>query len=905
MKDFSPITKIYLFSVMFLGLLLLGWNTQYLQQKDWLELFILVILGSTAMIIKVKGATERWHFSLNFLVYGFCMVGLGIIGTMLVILISNLVYWIWYRDEYKGQWYIIAFNIASFIVVSEIATLVYQFLNPIGGLEVWTSVIAILAAMAVFTLLNHLLVGIIVWLARGQNFIESGVFEFMPMVIDFTLLVMGASLNIVWQHNPLAVALFLLPLYLIYSTLRVPALERQTEIDQKTGVYNHGYFMGQLDHELARANRFDRPLTVILGDLDLLRNINNSYGHLAGDEVLIGIAKILKESVREYDIVARFGGEEFVILMPETDGATAFTRAEEIRKAIQMAEFTVPTSVTPIRATMSFGVASRDSANQAKEEILHNADIVLYHSKLRGRNRTHIYSASEYEILPKSVEIKQAVAVTPIEQQVGEPDEDTEKSYSAAYTTYQKPNPAQVPFDPPEQKGSSEPSEEEPEPLPIGKKGTRSEFHIFAFITSVVVISSILLAVIFRPLPENRLWGLLLFAAIVALTEWFSIDLYVRETAVSTSAAPLLAGVLLFGPVGALSLSIVFSLTAYLKSRGPFNRVFFNTGNQLLAATIYLGILKIWDIPYLEWGLVSQLLFSILAIIITFLVTTLLVSVGMSLNNWEDIPKIWKTQFSWLTPYYLVMGLMAYALIFGYVLANVVGVILFLTPLMMIRFSQAQYIERTKKIVIELRDKNLKLERSSNEIAEINNGLLDTLAEIIDLRDAYVLSHSRRVTGIAVQIAQRLGLTPRQVEIVRKASLLHDIGKIGVPDTILGKPATLTSDEFANIRRHPGLGASLLEKSASLKNLVPLVRHHHENYDGSGYPEGLSGSQIPLEARVVAVADAVEAMISDRPYRKARSTESVIAELKRCSGTQFDPDIVDITVKLLKSQKIF
>ena len=116
--------------------------------------------------------------------------------------------------------------------------------------------------------------------------------DFFPIMLDLTLLYFGASLSFVWAYNQFALALFLVPLYLIYSTLRVPALERQTETDNKTGLFNHGYFRQQFGNELDRANRFDRPVAIIMADLDLLRNINNTYGHLAGDEVLIGIARI-------------------------------------------------------------------------------------------------------------------------------------------------------------------------------------------------------------------------------------------------------------------------------------------------------------------------------------------------------------------------------------------------------------------------------------------------------------------------------------------------------------------------------------------------------------------------------------------------------------------------------------
>ena len=233
-------------------------------------------------------------------------------------------------------------------------------------------------------------------MARGENFKESGVFDFLPIIIDLTLLTLGSMLAVVWNYNPYALILFIFPLYLLYSTLRVPALERQTITDQKTGLYNHRYFMQYFETELERAKRYDRPLTVIMADLDLLRNINNTYGHLAGDEVLIGMAKLLRKSVRDYDVVARFGGEEFSILMPETDLSQAYERAEAIRQTVEKQEFSISTSVTPIRVTLSLGVAHRDGFRQTPQSIIHNADTALYHSKLKGRNRAYAYSRDAY-----------------------------------------------------------------------------------------------------------------------------------------------------------------------------------------------------------------------------------------------------------------------------------------------------------------------------------------------------------------------------------------------------------------------------------------------------------------------------------------------------------------------------
>jgi putative nucleotidyltransferase with HDIG domain len=149
-------------------------------------------------------------------------------------------------------------------------------------------------------------------------------------------------------------------------------------------------------------------------------------------------------------------------------------------------------------------------------------------------------------------------------------------------------------------------------------------------------------------------------------------------------------------------------------------------------------------------------------------------------------------------------------------------------------------------------------------------------------------------------IANDLGVNNKQVELIRKAALLHDVGKLGISERILAKPARLTAGEYNLMKTHPQMGADILEKSSSLIPLIPIVKHHHEHFDGSGYPAGLSGNAIPIEARIVAVADAIEAMASDRPYRKALSHEMIKAELIRNSGTQFDPQMVAIALRLLE-----
>jgi putative nucleotidyltransferase with HDIG domain len=247
------------------------------------------------------------------------------------------------------------------------------------------------------------------------------------------------------------------------------------------------------------------------------------------------------------------------------------------------------------------------------------------------------------------------------------------------------------------------------------------------------------------------------------------------------------------------------------------------------------------------------------------------------------------------------MGLIAYSLIFSYQAEGVIGVLIMMIPLYLLRLGQVQYIERTKGMVNELRQKNEALENTANEILKLNDGLLDTLAEVIDHRDPYLLAHSKKVAQYSVGIAKQMGMHPKQVELIRKACLLHDIGKLGIREAILLKPGSLSKEEFDIIKLHPLYGAKILEAMRVMHRFIPIVRNHHESYDGKGYPDGLRGQKIPIEARIVALADTVDAMSSDRPYRKALSMDLILQEIENHAGTQFDPQVVEAFIAFNKS----
>ncbi len=179
---------------------------------------------------------------------------------------------------------------------------------------------------------------------------------------------------------------------------------------------------------------------------------------------------------------------------------------------------------------------------------------------------------------------------------------------------------------------------------------------------------------------------------------------------------------------------------------------------------------------------------------------------------------------------------------------------------------------------------------------------ITTLAQTVDAKDKYTHFHSRNVTAYTLALADRLGLSGEERNDLWNAALLHDIGKIGIPEDILNKPGKLTSEEYDIIKTHPAKGCSILQPMKAFKNLLPAIRHHHERYDGKGYPDGLSGRSIPMAARILTVADAFDAMTSNRVYRKSPGEEFALEQLNGQSGTQFDPNLSRAFIEIIKAR---
>ncbi len=224
----------------------------------------------------------------------------------------------------------------------------------------------------------------------------------------------------------------------------------------------------------------------------------------------------------------------------------------------------------------------------------------------------------------------------------------------------------------------------------------------------------------------------------------------------------------------------------------------------------------------------------------------------------------------------------------------------FIAEIMLMRISRILMLESLQHDLREEVDRQTeRLHKSNRKLQRLTTQVMLTLAGTIDAKDKYTNGHSERVAEYSKMIAQRSGLPQQEQDNIYYIGLLHDIGKIGVPDEIINKTSRLNDEEYAVIKTHPSIGAEILERMSELPDIALGARYHHERYDGRGYPEGLKGEEIPLIARIIGVADAYDAMTSNRSYRNVLSQNVVRGEIEKGIGTQFDPGFAEIMLKII------
>lgn len=357
---------------------------------QWRTFAALVALAAAAQLFKAVAPSHQLYYTTPV----FFFAGLLLLDPsffLLLVAIPLLVEWTRERlidSPYLRDWYVQPFNIAMYVVAVFAAHAIYAALRDAPPvLLVPASVFAATLAALAYVAINHVLVAIALILLRGVPWRDSGTLDIANLVTELVLLCIGYTVALLWRQDPWLTLPALAPLVLLYRALLIPQLKKEAQTDGKTGLLNAQHFTRLLTTELERAKRFERPMAFIMADLDLLRNVNNTYGHLAGDAVLAGIGQLIHKTIRDYDIAGRFGGEEFAIILPEAGMPEAQAFADRLRRTIENARFEVRTSPQPIQVTMSLGIACFPADAITANDLIHEADVAVYQAKLNGRNR--------------------------------------------------------------------------------------------------------------------------------------------------------------------------------------------------------------------------------------------------------------------------------------------------------------------------------------------------------------------------------------------------------------------------------------------------------------------------------------------------------------------------------------
>ena len=519
----------------------------------------------------------------------------------------------------------------------------------------------------------------------------------------------------------------------------IQELHRQAHTDSLTGCLSQGAFYERLDIETNRALRHGESLSLLVADIDLFKSFNDSHGHAEGDAALSKAGAIMRTTSRSGDTVARVGGDEFAVILPTTDLASAGKLADRMARALDYQEGS--------EFSVSIGFAALDPLEPTSQKLFRDADLGLYRAKANGRGCTATTSN-----------------------------------------------------------------------VPAGT-------------------------------PSYVRHGQELADRVLEQADWDRLEDSLRESNRATSEAS----------------SIIDSLQSTTSvGFGHVDREFRFLRINSMLASVHGG--KIEDQIGRTVAEVVPALWPILEPIYQQALDT-----GEAVINQEvsGHPATDPTRIHyWLTNLLPVR-----------VLGKVTGIAI---------------------VVIDITDRK-ELEESQ---ATLSRAVVGALSASVEMRDPYTAGHQDRVAQIAAAVATELQLEPAEVDAIDLAARIHDLGKLSVPSEILARPGRLSNAEMAVVQEHSQAGFDLLKKVEFPENVAEMVHQHHERMDGSGYPNGLQGQQIAMGSRIIAVADVVESMASERPYRAALGLDIALDEIQSGSGKLYDSDVVEACIRVIKSGKV-
>ena len=415
--------------------------------------------------------------------------------------------------------------------------------------------------------------------------------------------------------------------------------------------------------------------------------------------------------------------------------------------------------------------------------------------------------------------------------------------------------------------------------------------NIKIFLMSIYLLTS--LSILFFGLNANlyiqnaSYIKIVFFIFLIAFTETCTVAY--KKISFSTSFAIQLASFILFGPLLTILIILIGFSFRVLKVNNGYKHIF-NTPMYGTIANQCILILPVIYGNYVYLKLageynINNLYNEFFAVagfcLVVCFINTVLISILLSITTKKKLLYSFLSNTKLMILNILVMA--PFGIMLAYVFSKFAygGVILVLVPIVLTRYTFSLYIQ------------------SKSQYVET----VDALMLAMEARDKYTEGHSKRVAEISARIAKELKYSDWKIERLNMAALLHDVGKIGIDDQILNKPGKLTVEEFDIIKTHPQIGYNILKDIKNLESILPIVRNHHERFDGKGYPDGKTAEELSLDVFIIQLADSIDAMATDRPYRKALHPDVVIEEVKKYSGTQFHPKVVEAYFKMLEKQK--
>jgi diguanylate cyclase (GGDEF)-like protein len=800
----------------------------------------------------------------------------------------------------RPRWYMTVFNIGNYVlaglVVHVIVHLGPSFLTSPDLIDL----VRLFCAAGAAVVVNHLLVAGAIATSQHRPLSRVILGLSATLTLDLALAITGGALVVLWSDAPVLTLLAAGPMILVYQALWVPALRHKSRTDPKTGLFHADHFREQLTDGLEVAERERRTVALLMLDLDRLRAVNNRFGHLAGDELIERTARLIEQAAPDGSVAARFGGEEFSLMLPDASMQEAVDVADRIRLALEAETWSFGQNEL-FTATISIGVASFPEHAQTADELIGVADAALYDAKLGGRNRVRRaipeHMGGEPRVADPDARLLSALA-PPIPVAVAAPTLPTAPAVlHEAGAQDAAPGEPRLEYEAaPDVDGAPVESS-----VATSVRGPRPGGVLALVIALCTLAALAAFQVAASGTTIRRPDVFVLLIASFILLDHVKIDLFERGH-ISPAAAPVLALAFVFGPAGPLVAEVVLAAVRALKKVPPL-RFAFDFGSLAMS-----GVAAAWTFSSIAghhgFGVMVG---ACVGGLVYYAVNAGMLCLVMSLSEGARLAAIWRERLAWLWPQYLGFGLVAGAFVVLERDHGAFAILFFAIPLGLLWVAEHQYVGRSRDSVVELRRHRDELEGANTRLRGLlstNQDLLrsmqrsylstiTSLARTIEAKDPYTGGHTERVGDFAMLLAREIGMSERDLMAVEVGAVIHDIGKIGVPDQILLKPGRLTDDEFTEMRRHPEISSYIVSEL----DLPPIVKHmvrsHHERWDGAGYPDGLAGEEIPLAARILSVADTLDAMTSHRSYRAALPLSVAVEEIRANAGIQFCPRVVD------------